>query len=196
MVLIFHDELPRPNEKGRNEEGGVEKAGDWKRKIQEEFFAFAPSGRRVCWWSTVRFSGKRISTHPPTHASLSNRMKSQRRSSFIHRSSCAARLLLIKQWQTPFDRSWRKFHLGDTDDGCQVQPGGKVGLHFTSHRFVSPRANSNKGPSSYVLQRAPFDNGAADAPLLTCQRRQDFSFGRGKIIRIISLKWNPRVWAR
>lgn len=88
--------------------GGVEKAGDWKRKIQEEFFAFAPSGCRVCWWSTVRFSGKRISAHPPTHASLS---KSQRRSSFIHRSSCAARLLLIKQWQTPFDRSWRKFHL-------------------------------------------------------------------------------------
>lgn len=45
-----------------------------------------------------------------THASLSNRMKSQRRSSFIQPEcacSCVAHLLLIKQWQatkTLFDR--------------------------------------------------------------------------------------------
>lgn len=126
-MMNYHNQMRR-GETRRRGGGGVAKAGDWKRKIQEEFFAFAPSGRRVCWWSTVRFSGKRIFTHPPTHASLSNRMKSQRRSSFIHRSSCAARLLLIKQWRPPFDRSWRKFHLGDTDNGCQVQPGGKVGF--------------------------------------------------------------------
>lgn len=114
--------------------GAVEKAGDWK--IQEEFFAFAPSGRQVCWWSTVRFSGKRISTHPPTHASLSNRMKSQRRSSFIHRSSCAARLLLIKQWQTPFDRSWRKFHLGD--GGYRQRVSSSVGRQSRTALYITP----------------------------------------------------------
>lgn len=78
-----------------------------KRKIQEEFFALTPSGRSVCWWSTVRFSGKRISSLPPTRVSQT---ESQRRSSFIQ-PECAcsrvAHLLLIKQWQalkTLFDR--------------------------------------------------------------------------------------------
>ena len=58
MVLIFYDELPQPNEKER--EGGrarKRKSKRLKEKIQEDFFASTPSGRSVCWWSTVRFSG-------------------------------------------------------------------------------------------------------------------------------------------
>lgn len=80
----------------RNQMRGTGGGGGWeggaesmrlKEKIQEEFFAFTPPGRSVCWWSTVRFSGKRISTLP-THASLSNQMKSQRRSSFMQSGVC------------------------------------------------------------------------------------------------------------
>lgn len=89
MVLIFHDELPQPNERdwGWWWRGGGQESMRLKEKIQEEFFAFTPPGRSVCWWSTVRFSGKRISTLP-THASLSNQMKSQRRSSFMQSGVC------------------------------------------------------------------------------------------------------------
>lgn len=66
MVLIFHDELPQPNEKERDE---GEQAKRESERLQEEFFALTPSGRSVCWWSTVRFSGKCISSLPPTQVS-------------------------------------------------------------------------------------------------------------------------------
>lgn len=41
MVLIFRDELPRPNEEERDGGGGARKRESkrLKRKIQEEFFA-------------------------------------------------------------------------------------------------------------------------------------------------------------
>lgn len=71
MVLIVQNELPPPNER-RSREGGRR---EWKRKrlkgeVWEEFCAFPPSGRSVCWWSAASFSGKRIFCLPPKQASL------------------------------------------------------------------------------------------------------------------------------
>lgn len=54
----------------RREVGGLEE------KIQEELFALTPSGHSVCWWSAVRFSGKRVSTLPPTPVSQTERSPS------------------------------------------------------------------------------------------------------------------------
>lgn len=34
---------------------GWKKAGYWGEKIHEEFFAFSPWGRGVCWWNAAHF---------------------------------------------------------------------------------------------------------------------------------------------
>lgn len=89
MVLIFHDELPQPNEKERDE-GGAR-----KQETERE-----NPGGILCLHSLGAFSVLveyctflwQAYLHSPTHASLSNRMKSQRRSSFIQSEracSCA-----------------------------------------------------------------------------------------------------------
>lgn len=80
MDLIFHDELPQPNERER-EMRGSRKSRKPRKRTQEEFFCLHSLGRSACWRSYVRFSGK-YSSSLLTHASLSNQMKSQRRSSF------------------------------------------------------------------------------------------------------------------
>lgn len=69
MGLIFHDELPRTNEEERGWWGQERERGRLKEKIQEEFFALTPSGCSACWRSTVHFSGKCISSLPPTQIS-------------------------------------------------------------------------------------------------------------------------------
>lgn len=81
-----------------------------KGKIQEEFFAFPPLGRSVCWWSAVCFSGKRISCLPPTQVSQTEWSPS---GEFLNPAKvcvflCSTHLLLIKQWQAVkmlFDRN-------------------------------------------------------------------------------------------
>lgn len=89
MVLIFHDELPQPNEKERDE------GGERKQETERE-----NPGGILCLHSLGAFSVLveyctflwQAYLHSPTHASLSNRMKSQRRSSFIQSEracSCA-----------------------------------------------------------------------------------------------------------
>lgn len=61
-MMNYHNQMRGKGGKER------ERARDWK-KIQEEFFALTPSGFSVCWWSTVHFSGKHISSLPPTQLS-------------------------------------------------------------------------------------------------------------------------------
>lgn len=85
MVLIFHDEFPQPNERER-EMRGSKKGRKPRERTQEEFFCLCSPGRSACWRSSESFSGKRSSSLP-THTSLSNQTKSQRRSSFSHSGS-------------------------------------------------------------------------------------------------------------
>lgn len=103
MVLIFHDELPQPNEREwERDEGEQEEQESAIENPGGILFAFAPLGLERVGGVLCVFSGKRsASLH--THASLSSQMKSQRRSFFslVHPWCCSwtAHLLLIKQWQ-------------------------------------------------------------------------------------------------
>lgn len=72
-----------------------------REEIQEDFYALIPWGRSVCWWSGVRFSGKHISSLPPTPSLKANQVPAEE---FLHPArarvlSCTTHLLLIKQRQ-------------------------------------------------------------------------------------------------
>lgn len=62
-MMNYHNQMRMRREGGRARKRDSRRL---KEKIQEEFFASTPSGCSVCWWSTVRFSGKRLPSLPPT----------------------------------------------------------------------------------------------------------------------------------
>lgn len=155
MVLIFRDELPQPNEDERDGGGG----GGWGEEAREQaaereksrrnFLPQLPRGVQ-CVGGVLYVSLASVSS---THASLSNQIRSRRRSSFIQLEcacSCVAHLLLIKQWQALKNIVWRRLWKASWKEnrrtvwanltGWKFIKQGKLAwahctLHVTSHWF-------------------------------------------------------------